>query len=30
VHTATGIDPWFVDQLVLISETADLVRDAPS
>jgi carbamoyl-phosphate synthase large subunit len=29
VHTATGIDPWFVDQLVLISETADAVRDAP-
>jgi carbamoyl-phosphate synthase large subunit len=29
VHAATGIDPWFVDQLLLISETADLVRDAP-
>ena len=28
VNAATGIDPWFVDQLVLISETADLVRDA--
>ncbi|HEV2929861.1 MAG TPA: carbamoyl-phosphate synthase large subunit, partial [Propionibacteriaceae bacterium] len=29
VYAATGIDPWFVDQLLLISETADLVRDAP-
>ena len=29
VFAATGIDPWFVDQLLLISETADLVRDAP-
>ena len=29
VHEATGIDPWFVDQLVLVSEVADLVRDAP-
>ena len=29
VFAATGIDPWFVDQLVLVSETADLVRDAP-
>jgi carbamoyl-phosphate synthase large subunit len=29
VHEATGIDPWFVDQLVLISEIADTVRDAP-
>jgi carbamoyl-phosphate synthase large subunit len=29
VHEATGIDPWFVDQLVLIAETADAVRDAP-
>ena len=29
VHTATWIDPWFLDQLVLISEVADLVRDAP-
>ncbi len=23
VHAATGIDPWFVDQLVLINEVAD-------
>jgi carbamoyl-phosphate synthase large subunit len=29
VCAATGIDPWFGDQLLLISETADLVRDAP-
>jgi carbamoyl-phosphate synthase large subunit len=29
VFAATWIDPWFVDQLLLISETADLVRDAP-
>ena len=29
MHAATRIDPWFVDQLVLISETADAVRDAP-
>ena len=26
---ATGIDPWFLDQIVLINEVADLVRDAP-
>ncbi len=29
VHQATKIDPWFVDQLYLISEVADEVRDAP-
>jgi carbamoyl-phosphate synthase large subunit len=29
VHQATGIDPWFVDQLVLILEVADQVRSAP-
>ncbi len=29
VHQATGIDPWFVDQLVLIKEIADEIRDAP-
>ncbi len=29
VHEATKIDPWFVDQLLLISEVADTVRDAP-
>ncbi len=29
LHEATGIDPWFLDQLLLISETADAVRDAP-
>ncbi len=25
-HEATGIDPWFLDQMVLINEVADLVR----
>ncbi|MGI3779964.1 MAG: carbamoyl-phosphate synthase large subunit [Janthinobacterium lividum] len=29
VNEATHIDPWFVDQLFLISEIADEVRDAP-
>jgi len=29
VHEATRIDPWFVDQLVLIKEVADQVRGAP-
>ena len=29
VHAATSIDPWFVDQLFLVSEVADAVRDAP-
>ena len=29
VHEATKIDPWFVDQLVLILEVADRVREAP-
>ncbi|WP_229054262.1 carbamoyl-phosphate synthase large subunit [Aeromicrobium sp. Leaf350] len=28
VQEATGIDPWFVDQLVLIDEVATEVRDA--
>ncbi|WP_026373760.1 carbamoyl-phosphate synthase large subunit [Agrococcus lahaulensis] len=26
-HEATGIDPWFLDQLVLINEVADAIRD---
>ena len=26
VHAATGIDPWFVDQLLLLNEVADSVR----
>ncbi|TQK19570.1 carbamoyl-phosphate synthase large subunit [Microbacterium sp. SLBN-154] len=26
---ATAIDPWFLDQIVLINEVADLIRDAP-
>ncbi|WP_085529533.1 carbamoyl-phosphate synthase large subunit [Kocuria massiliensis] len=26
MYEATGIDPWFLDQLVLINEVADLVR----
>ncbi len=29
VFESTKIDPWFVDQLFLISEVADEVRDAP-
>ena len=29
VHEATKIDPWFVDQLVLIIEVAEQVRNAP-
>jgi carbamoyl-phosphate synthase large subunit len=29
VHEATGIDPWFVDQVALINEVAVEVRDAP-
>jgi carbamoyl-phosphate synthase large subunit len=29
VHAATGIDPWFVDQLVLLLEVAEAVRAAP-
>jgi carbamoyl-phosphate synthase large subunit len=29
LHDATGIDPWFLDQLVLLSEVAAEVRDAP-
>jgi carbamoyl-phosphate synthase large subunit len=28
--TATGIDPWFLDQLALIVETGDEVREAPT
>jgi carbamoyl-phosphate synthase large subunit len=28
VHTATKIDPWFIDQLVLIIEVAAEIRDA--
>ena len=30
VHEATGIDPWFLDQIEQINETADSVRDAGS
>ena len=29
LHDATGIDPWFVDQLLLIAEVAEQVRTAP-
>ncbi|KQO64733.1 carbamoyl-phosphate synthase large subunit [Curtobacterium sp. Leaf261] len=29
VFDATGIDPWFIDQIVLINEVAAEVRDAP-
>ena len=28
-HAATGIDPWFIDQLLLMVEVADQVREAP-
>ncbi len=29
VHEATGIDPWFVDQLCLVNEIAQQLIDAP-
>jgi len=29
VHAATGIDPWFLDQIALIDDLAGAVRDAP-
>ena len=29
VYAATGIDPWFVDQIALINEVADEVTEAP-
>ncbi|HEU4913089.1 MAG TPA: carbamoyl-phosphate synthase large subunit, partial [Actinomycetes bacterium] len=29
VHEATGIDPWFLDQVELLNEVAAEVRDAP-
>ncbi len=29
IHEATGIDPWFVDQLALLNEVARQVIDAP-
>ena len=29
VHRATGIDPWFLDQLALLNEVADEVAAAP-
>ena len=29
VHQATGIDPWFVDQIALVNEIAEKVRTAP-
>ena len=30
VHEATGIDPWFLDQIVQINEMADVIAQAPS
>jgi len=30
VYAATGIDPWFVDQIQLINEVAQEVKDAPT
>ncbi|HSK27300.1 MAG TPA: carbamoyl-phosphate synthase large subunit, partial [Jiangellales bacterium] len=29
LHEATAIDPWFIDQLVLLTEVADELRRAP-
>jgi carbamoyl-phosphate synthase large subunit len=29
VHAATGIDPWFLDQMVLLNDVAEMVRTAP-
>jgi carbamoyl-phosphate synthase large subunit len=29
VHDASGIDPWFIDQIALIGEVGTEVRDAP-
>jgi carbamoyl-phosphate synthase large subunit len=29
VHQATKIDPWFIDQLVLLDEVADTIKTAP-
>jgi carbamoyl-phosphate synthase large subunit len=29
VHEATGIDPWFLDQIALLNELADAVAGAP-
>ncbi len=28
VHEATGIDPWFLDQIVLLNEVAELLRSS--
>jgi carbamoyl-phosphate synthase large subunit len=30
VHAASGIDPWFIDQIALIGEVGAEVRDAPA
>src|SRR6478735_1069630 len=30
VHEATGIDPWFLDQMALIEDVADAVVEAPA
>src|ERR671912_906681 len=29
VHDATKIDPWFLDQLMLLLEVAEMIKDAP-
>ena len=29
VHDATGIDPWFLDQIALINDVATMLADAP-
>ncbi|MGK2348211.1 carbamoyl-phosphate synthase large subunit [Actinomyces sp. W5033] len=30
LYEATRIDPWFLDQMLLLQETADMVRQAPA
>lgn len=30
LHEATGIDPWFLDQMVLLQDVAEAVADAPA
>lgn len=30
VHDATGIDPWFLDQIALINDVATMLADAPA
>ncbi|WP_019482810.1 carbamoyl-phosphate synthase large subunit [Arthrobacter sp. TB 23] len=30
LYQATGIDPWYLDQLVLLNEVAETIREAPA